>query len=87
MSSCPIHAAATPASDHFCDYATGVRILAADHKNDAGSRERERRGRSREGRQTEQRRGRHVEKERRGETETKRGRVNRQRWEGGGGNS
>lgn len=27
-------AAATPVHDHFCDYATGPRLLAANHKND-----------------------------------------------------
>ena len=54
----------------------------------AAVRERERGGRRQRGeteRATE--RQRHVEKERRGETETERGRLNRQRWEGGGGNS
>ena len=52
----------------------------------AAVREREMREETERGdRATE--RQRHVEKERRGETETKRGRVNRQRWEGGEGNS
>lgn len=36
-----LHAAGTAANDHFCDYATGARLLAANHKNDAGSCERE----------------------------------------------
>lgn len=27
-------AAATSVRDHFCDYATGLRLLAANHKND-----------------------------------------------------
>lgn len=27
---------ATPANAHFCDYATGARVLAANHKNDTG---------------------------------------------------
>lgn len=27
-------AAATSVRDHFCDYATGPRLLAANHKND-----------------------------------------------------
>lgn len=27
-------AAATSVHDHFCDYATGPRLLAANHKND-----------------------------------------------------
>ena len=69
-----------------------MRILAADHKNDTGSRERERereRGR-REGTERGDRareRQSQVENERWwGETETKRGRVNRQTGEGGGGN-
>lgn len=35
-----LHAAGTAANDHFCDYATGARLLAANHKNDAGSCER-----------------------------------------------
>lgn len=26
----------TPANAHFCDYATGARVLAANHKNDTG---------------------------------------------------
>lgn len=30
-------AAATPVRAHFCDYATGVRLLAANHKNDTDS--------------------------------------------------
>lgn len=29
-------AALTPTNDHFCDYATGPRLLAANHKNDTG---------------------------------------------------
>lgn len=32
-----LRAAGTAANDHFCDYATGARLLAANHKNDAGS--------------------------------------------------
>lgn len=30
-------AAATPVCAHFCDYATGTRLLAANHKNDTDS--------------------------------------------------
>ncbi len=29
-------AALTSTNDHFCDYATGPRLLAANHKNDTG---------------------------------------------------
>lgn len=31
-----VPAALTPTNDHFCDYATGPRLLAANHKNDTG---------------------------------------------------
>lgn len=31
-----VSAALTPTNDHFCDYATGPRLLAANHKNDTG---------------------------------------------------
>lgn len=73
---CSVRAAATPANDHFCDYATGVRILVAGHKNDTGSREggreeRGQRGRDRGKERTEKawdrdKRGRHMEKTRLG---------------------
>lgn len=36
------HAAGTAANDHFCDYATGPGLLAANHKNDTDGCERKR---------------------------------------------
>lgn len=75
-------AAVTPANDHFCDYATGPRLLAANHKNDTDRcaithgppLTRHRRGRNVEGGGANMRRKREVEK----------GWMKKEEWKSGG---